>query len=116
VAELAPAAPAGLSTIIHRLLEKDRARRYPSAIELLADLRRLASGSRPMTVPAEAAPAMLGRVRRRRGALLGAALGAGLLAALAIWLAGRQPRSTERPAAGSPIRRAIPARIISPTG
>ncbi len=101
VAELAPAAPAGLSTIIHRLLEKDRARRYPSAIELLADLRRLASGSRPMTVPAEAAPAMLGRVRRRRGALLGAALGAGLLAALAIWLAGRQPRSTERPAAGS---------------
>ncbi|HET7696329.1 MAG TPA: protein kinase [Vicinamibacterales bacterium] len=37
-----PDVPAAVAQIVERCLEKDPARRYPSAVELLADLRRLA--------------------------------------------------------------------------
>jgi TolB-like protein/Tfp pilus assembly protein PilF len=56
---LNPTLPVELDRIIGRLLEKDRARRYPSAAELRADLRRLKrdtdSGREPTTAPAPAA-------------------------------------------------------------
>jgi len=46
--------PEALSHIIDRCLEKDRARRYPSAVELLDDLRRLA----PSAAAAPRSPAV----------------------------------------------------------
>lgn len=43
-----PKIPAELERIILKLLEKDRASRYPSAAELRDDLERLQAGSRPV--------------------------------------------------------------------
>jgi serine/threonine protein kinase len=43
-ARLQPAVPAELSRIIERALEKDRARRYSSATEMVFDLERLQEG------------------------------------------------------------------------
>ena len=47
VSERNPKVPAELERIIGRLLEKDRARRYPSAAELRDDLVRLQAGTGP---------------------------------------------------------------------
>ena len=54
-----PRAPADLEAIVARCLEKDRARRYATAAELAADLRRFLEGPpiacrRPMSLPTEA--------------------------------------------------------------
>jgi len=84
VSGLNPAAPAELERIVNRCLEKDRERRYQRAVEIRADMERLARGS---TVPAP----------KRRMAVLGAA--AALLAAGAIagyFSVHRAPRLTSR--------------------
>ena len=56
--------PIGLQALIHRLLEKDRAQRYPSARELQLDLKNLQrdfemGGSLPSTVSGKRAVAVL---------------------------------------------------------
>ena len=48
VSERNPKVPAELERIIGRLLEKDRALRYPSAAELRGDLERLQAGTGPV--------------------------------------------------------------------
>jgi eukaryotic-like serine/threonine-protein kinase len=67
--KLNPAVPAGLETIIQRALEKDRDKRYGSALELSADLARLkrqldagkegSAPSRWLRKPVITAPALL---------------------------------------------------------
>ena len=47
LSEIRPDLPAALEQIVARCLEKDRLRRYPSAVEVLADLRRLTPATAP---------------------------------------------------------------------
>ncbi len=73
--ELNSQVPAGLERIVNKTLEKDPAQRYPSAAELVADLRRLQKNPQA-SVPAEP----------RRGLLaLGGAAAVLLLIVLGIW-------------------------------
>jgi TolB-like protein/Flp pilus assembly protein TadD len=70
IESLNPRVAAVLARIIRRCLEKDRERRYPSAQELMADLRKLREGR---MLPS-----------RRRALQIGAA-SAGVAALLAVW-------------------------------
>lgn len=107
--ELAPHAPPALCRIIHRLLCKDPADRYPSAQAVLEALEGVEGpGGRPpsapravsvtatMAVPTRPAPGDDRAARRRRWPLaLAAGIGAACIAlALALLLAGR-PRRRE---------------------
>jgi tetratricopeptide (TPR) repeat protein len=66
--------PADLSTVIRKCLEKDPERRYGSAAELAADLRRV-QRSEPIAARPPSGVYLLKRfVRRNRGLALGAAL------------------------------------------
>ena len=71
VRERNPKVPAELERIIGKLLEKDRALRYPSAAELREDLERLQTGSSSAAQETTAPPA---RVRRLRTAVAIAAV------------------------------------------
>ncbi|HYN10989.1 MAG TPA: serine/threonine-protein kinase [Vicinamibacterales bacterium] len=60
-----PETPAALDAIIGRLLEKDRALRYQSAADVLADLKRLRRDSVTATSSSPAVPMTAARPRRR---------------------------------------------------
>ena len=62
-----PDVPEALAQIVDRCLEKDRARRYPSAVELLDDLRRLAPASATATAVADGSLPRCGRGGDARG-------------------------------------------------
>lgn len=73
-----PALPAELANIVHRCLEKDRGLRYPSAVELAAELLRVERGlaGAPPAAPARAPAARIPGQRKRAiaaGAVLAAA-------------------------------------------
>jgi len=79
--------PDDLARVIQRMIVKDQAQRYTSAIEALRDLRP----GRSMLPPAEQPPVQAdlqqaAKAKRRRVRVLAGTLLAGLLAALAIWL------------------------------
>ena len=97
-----PNIPEKLQDIILKALEKDRDARYPSARDMLVDLRRLllesASGSESVTIssgavlaalppgrPSQAVPAAVPRKRRRAGILAAGAVAVLLAAALILW-------------------------------
>ena len=50
--------PAGLQEVIGKSLEKNKAQRYQSVTELVSDLQRLRSGSKPIAAPKETAPSI----------------------------------------------------------
>ena len=91
---LAPAVPSDLGTVCLKCLERDPAKRYASAADLTADLRRFCEGE-PIVARPVSAPVRVLRWSRRRPALaiLVVALASGVIgtawAALAI-NAGRQ--------------------------
>src|SRR5262245_646891 len=111
VTGLRPEAPAALTRLIHRALEKDRGVRYLTAAELRADLQRIAR-------ELETKPAADQPPARTRRLVWGwkALLGLGLVAALAVvW-----PRLLEwrkgRPASGSMWSRASAVRLTDGAG
>jgi len=99
--KLDPRTGADLETLTLTCLEKDPARRYPSAAALAEDLSRLLEGeairARPPTVLHR-----LGRILRRRAAIVGVGAGGLLLAAgVALWTIPRwiaETRARERAA------------------
>ncbi len=107
IGEAPPGVPLELAAIVERLLEKERTRRYPGAVDLLADLRRLSPSSSRRPVGTEtratdggsaaAVRRPAGSERARRGLLLGAAVGAVLLVVLAMTFTGDSSRSAARP-------------------
>ncbi len=108
---LRPEAPAALARLIHRALEKDRAERYQTAAELRADLQRIARELE--TKPT--APPPPPRTRRLAWGWM-AALGLGLVAALAmVWPRLLEWRK-ERPASGSLWSRASSVRLTDGPG
>ena len=50
IRDFRPEAPAGLSRVIYKAMEKAREARYPSAVEMAADLRELLDGLQPAPV------------------------------------------------------------------
>ncbi|HEU4687675.1 MAG TPA: serine/threonine-protein kinase, partial [Vicinamibacterales bacterium] len=89
VRSLAPGVPVGLERVIHRALQHEKAKRYQTAGEMLADLRALAREMTASTVPLDA---VSGRaIPRPRGKLMGAIGAVAGLAAVALggyWYAG----------------------------
>ena len=77
VSDLCPGLPASIGQVVGRALEKDPNQRYPSAEELLNDLRALSEGGEPTGIRARLRKAKLSRMKR-------AILYAGLAAALII--------------------------------
>ena len=90
LAEVRPDVPAALAKVVERCLAKDRSQRYPSAVELLDDLRRLAT------------PAVAPRTSPTRRYLAWAAAVVGVLAIGAAWLAIRGWRTATM------VERALP--------
>lgn len=96
---LQPGVPRDLATISLKALEKEPARRYPSAAELGADLERFLAGK-----PIQARPASLGLrtwkwIRRHPGAATVLAVTTLAVASLllgALWYQGRLEKSLER--------------------
>ena len=88
-----------VETIVAKALEKDKARRYPSAGELAADLRRYLAHEPIRARPASALYRVRKFVGRHKGLVSGAAVVfAALLAATVISLLSAARRAAERPA------------------
>lgn len=103
VTELAPQTPPALCALIHRLLSKDPAERYPSARALLAGIRSIETGmvwageaDRPEERRAES-PGRRGEAPRRRlraavaavvGKLPAMVFGLGVMSLVVMWLSG----------------------------
>jgi WD40 repeat protein/tRNA A-37 threonylcarbamoyl transferase component Bud32 len=74
-----------VETIVHKALEKEKERRYPSAAEFVADLRRCIAGE-PIQAREHSAFSLIRRqLRRYQGAIAAAALLAIALAAFSIY-------------------------------
>ena len=98
---LDPAVPVELETIALKALEKDPARRYASAEDFAADLRRWRDGEPVLARPVGAVSRLVRRIRKHKLATAGAAaLLAGAVLALGAWglRAGEQrARADARP-------------------
>jgi tetratricopeptide (TPR) repeat protein/predicted Ser/Thr protein kinase len=98
---LDPAVPVELETVALKALEKDPARRYASAEDFAADLRRWLDGEPVLARPVGAVSRLARRLRKHKLATAGAAaLLAGALLALGVWSlrAGEQrARADARP-------------------
>lgn len=97
LARLAPDVPRDLALIVHRCLEKEQARRYPSARELAEDLDRWLSGQ-PVQARAPSLGYRLGKLVRRHRALVGVAALAALVSLTALaftWNERAERRATE---------------------
>jgi tetratricopeptide (TPR) repeat protein/predicted Ser/Thr protein kinase len=93
--KLAPALPVELETIALKALEKDPARRYGSAEEFAADLRRWLEGEPVLARPVGAMSRLVRRIRKHKLASAGAAaIVAGLLAVLGSWALRDRDRRT----------------------
>jgi formylglycine-generating enzyme required for sulfatase activity len=93
---LKPDVPAELEAIVHRCLQKERARRYPSAKDLADDLDRLIRGEAVRALPATVTYRFRKGVRRHRRGLLLAGSGLLLAAVAATWLVTRGSETSER--------------------
>ena len=92
-----PALGADLDAILGQALRKEPGGRYASAADFAADLTRYLEG-RPVAARRGSRLYRAGKaIRRRRGLLLGAALGTSLLAGLAAWLGGGLTGAAKRP-------------------
>ncbi|HEX7900373.1 MAG TPA: tetratricopeptide repeat protein [Planctomycetota bacterium] len=84
--KLNPAAPVELETVALKCLEKDPARRYATAEEFGADLRRWLDGEPVQARPVGAVSRLVRKVRKHKLATAGAAaIAAGLLLAAGTW-------------------------------
>jgi len=108
IAQINPQAPEALRRVIEKALEKDRALRYPSAADMLDDLRRSAraGGEIPSTVSASTVKSRPARTL----AMIGAAVVLLSLAAL-IWLSRSSKRgemdASAVPTSAAPVRIAV---------
>ena len=64
ISDLCPGLPAPIGQVVAKALEKNPDKRYPSAEELLEDLRSLSEGAEPVGVRARLRKAKLGRRKR----------------------------------------------------
>ena len=106
---LAPAVPRDLETICLKCLERDPARRYASAVDLAADLRRFLAGEPIVARPPGRLDIFLKFARRHRAALAATAIAAtalGVATAVSTWLAVRATRAEKRAATEAAISRA----------
>jgi tetratricopeptide (TPR) repeat protein/predicted Ser/Thr protein kinase len=99
--KLAPGVPIELETVALKALEKDPARRYGSAEEFAADLRRWLEGEPVLARPVGAVSRLVRKIRKHKLASAGvAAIAAGLLTALGTWAlrsSELQTRANARP-------------------
>ena len=121
ISELNPEVPTGLQHIVGKALEKDRAQRYQSAAELMADLKQLKEAIGPTTATVKAAQDWSRTLRR---SLL--AVGAAVLictVAIVIWAhllrAGKAEMAVHfsaRPLTANPIEDPALTAVLSPDG
>jgi len=112
---LAARLPVGISEVSLKCMEKDRAGRYGTAIELIDAIQDVL---RRETPPAEAqgpapseARSAPGPAARRRGASIGAAAIAGLAAGIVIAMLVRGPAPAEGPGGSESLRREVEAAV-----
>jgi serine/threonine protein kinase len=112
-ASLAARLPVGISEVCLKCLEKDRAARYGSAIELVEALQEVLRKETPpleprATAPMEARPAP---APRRPGGFIGLAAAAGLMAGIGITLLLGGPARSEVPGDSEALRREVEAAV-----
>ncbi len=98
--------PPDLAHVVQRLVQKDQARRYPSAAEVLADLRadpRLVAAP-PVQDDAEALAAREAEARKRRRLRMGAVFALALSVLLSVALLWPRNGTTGPPPQPEPIR------------
>jgi eukaryotic-like serine/threonine-protein kinase len=115
VRELNPHIPPRLEEILSKAMEKDRTRRYQSALEIRTDLMAIASSPRVIAGKAGIRPGWL-----RRWTALAVLIFALVLACVALWWRKRQPAPlpelTQRQLTANSSENAVIGGAISPDG
>ncbi len=118
-----PGIPADLETIVAKCLEKDRERRYGTALDFADDLSRWLAGEATAARPPGAVEHAGRWLSRRRAVVVAASVPltvAGVLGCRAGWPSASMPRSRRRPVpwprrTPRPQRR-LPSRLKAPSG
>jgi tRNA A-37 threonylcarbamoyl transferase component Bud32 len=105
--EARPDVPPRLAEIVHKALQKDPARRYGSAREMLQDLEALRGGAPSTASPGQTAPVLLPEPRSRSRAWVLGGVALLILATLGGWITTRAMRAREAQQIADEIRRLV---------